>query len=134
MLSNLEGGFISSIFLREKRDKQHRLILNLKKFNKFAAYRHFKMDTLSTVLSMVRENCYMSSIDLCNAYYSVPVALSDQKYLIFCFEGQLYKYVCLPNGLSSTPRIFTKLLKPVYSALRKQGHQIMGYLAGRRYV
>ena len=43
----------------------------------------------------------MSSIDLCDAYYSVPVALSDQKYLVFCFEGQLYKYVCLPNGLSS---------------------------------
>ena len=70
----------------------------------------------------------MSSTDLCDAYYSVPVALSDQKYLVFCFEGQLYKYVCLPNGLSSAPKIFTKLLKHVYSVLRKQGHQIMGYL------
>ena len=45
-IKNLEGGFISSVFLREKKDKQHRLTLNLKKFNKFVAYRHFKMDTL----------------------------------------------------------------------------------------
>ena len=86
------------------------------------------MDTHSTALSMVWENCYKSSIHLCDAYYSVLVALSDQKYLVFCFEGQLYKYVCLSNGLSSASRIFTKLLNPVYSALRKQGHQIMGYL------
>ena len=70
----------------------------------------------------------MASIDLSDAYYSVPVALTDQKYLLFKFEAQLYKFVCLPNGLSSAPRIFTKLLKPVFSALHKQGHQIMGYL------
>ena len=58
----------------------------------------------------------------------ILTVFSDQKYLVFYFEGQLYKYECLPNGLSFAPRIFTKLLKPVYSALRKQGHQIMGYL------
>ena len=34
----------------------------------------------------------------------------------------------MPNGLSPAPRIFTKLLKPVLSTLRKKGHQIMNYL------
>ena len=91
------------------------------------------MDNLNAALGMVRQNCYMASIDLADAYYTVPVALSDQKYMVFNFEGQLYKYVCLPNGLSSAPpppppRIFTRLMKPVFSALRKKGHQIMGYL------
>ena len=57
------------------------------------------MDTLSTALSMVRENCYMSSIDLCGAYYSDPLALSDQKYLVFCFEGQDY----LPHHEKNLP-------------------------------
>ena len=86
------------------------------------------MDNLNAALGMIRQNCYMASIDLADTYYTVPVTLSDQKYLVFNFEGQLYKYVCLPNGLSSAPHIFTKLTKPVFSALRKQGHQIMGYL------
>ena len=63
----------------------------------------------------------MASIDLKDAYYSVPIALSDQKYLFFQFEGVRYKYACMTNGLSSTLRIFTKLLKPVLSTLRKQG-------------
>ena len=86
------------------------------------------MDNLSTVLNMVRQDSYMASIDLADACYTVPVLCMNQKYLLFQFEGNLYKYTCLPNCLSSAPRIFTKILKPVFSALRKEGHQIMGYL------
>ena len=83
------------------------------------------MDSLKLI---VRKDCYMSSTDLRNAYYSVPVAICDQKYLMFQFAGQLYKFVCLPNGLTSAPRLFTKLLKPIFAVLHKEGHDIMGYL------
>ena len=34
----------------------------------------------------------------------------------------------MPNGLSSAPRCFTKLLKPVYSTLRQYGHINVGYI------
>ena len=93
-----EAASISSIFLRERKKT---IILNLKNFNRYVKYPHFKMDNLNAALGMVRQNCYMASIDLADTYYTVPVALSDQKYLVFNFEGQLYKYVCLPNRLSS---------------------------------
>ena len=85
-------------------------------------YRHFKMDNLKTVINMVRRDCYIAIIDLTDAYCTVPVLLLDQKYLLIQFEGQLYKCICLPNDLTSACRIFTKLLKPVFSALRKQSH------------
>ena len=32
------------------------------------------------------------------------------------------EFIALPNGLSSVPRIYTKVPKPLYSKLRKQGH------------
>ena len=38
------------------------------------------MDNLKTALTMVRKNCFMASIDLSDAYYSVPLTVSDQKY------------------------------------------------------
>jgi len=44
------------------------------------------------------------------------------------FNGTLYQYTYLPNGLSSAPRIFTKLLKPVYSTLHNKGHLSSGYI------
>ena len=90
-------------------------------------HRHFKIDTLNTALGTVRKDCYMASVSLTDAYYSVLVATVEQKYLMFQFEGIRYKYVCLPNGLSPVPRIFTKLMKPLFS-LTKKGHQVMNYL------
>ena len=77
---------------------------------------------------MVRQDYYMASLDLADTYYTVPALCMDQNYLLFQFVGNFYKYTCLPNGLSSAPRIFTKILKPVFSALSKEGHQIKAYL------
>ena len=50
------------------------------------------MVALSYALDMMRQGCYMASIDLTDAYYSVPIALSNQKYRLFQFEGVRYKY------------------------------------------
>ena len=91
-------------------------------------HHHFKMDTLDTVTKIIKPGCYMASVDLKDAYYTVPIHKDYQKFLKFEFKGCLYKYTCLPNGLSSAPRIFTKMLKPVYSTLHNQGHIGMGYI------
>ena len=120
--------FISRIFLRPKKDGTSRLILNLKSFNKNVEYHHFKMDTLHSILKLVRKNCWMASVDLKDAYYSCPVALRHQKYLKFSWKNQLYKYVCFPNGLACCPRKFTKLMKPALSTLRKKGHISAAYI------
>ena len=70
----------------------------------------------------------MASIDIKDAYYSVPIAETDQKYLKFEWQGVLYKFTCFPNGLALCLRKFTKLLKPVYCYLRKKGHISSGYI------
>ena len=70
----------------------------------------------------------MASIDLMDAYYSVPIDDKHQKYLKFIWNGTLYKFTCLAQGLSSAPRLFTKILKPVFSQLQEKGHISSGYL------
>lgn len=42
--------------------------------------------------------------------------------------GCLFQFTCLANGLSPAPRIYTKLLKPVFSTLRKIGHSNVPYI------
>ena len=78
------------------------------------------MDTFNVALGMVRKNCQMASVDLIDAYYSLPVATVDQKYLTLQFEGIQYKYVGLPNDFSPVPTVSTKLMKPVLSSQRKK--------------
>ena len=53
-VKNQGPGYISSIFLTDKKNNKHRLILNLKKINKHVTYKHFKVDTLSHTLDMMR--------------------------------------------------------------------------------
>ena len=112
---------ISTIFLTPQKDGLFTLILNLKKFNAFVYYQHFKMESLKHVVAMMKPGCFMACLDICDAYYSVPICIAHQKYLKFQFNGQLFQFTCMPNGLACAPRLFTKLLKPVYSSLRKQG-------------
>ena len=121
-----EGEIISPIFLRNKPDGTFRLILNLKEANKHIDSIHLKMETINSILKLVRPNCYMASVDIKDAYCSIPVSEHDQKYLKFMFDGQLYAFTCLPNGLCSEPRKFTKLLKALLTTLREAGHILGG--------
>lgn len=122
------GDFVSNVFLREKKDGTHRMILNLKALNEDLKYQKFKMECLSSALDLITQGCYMASIDLKDAYYSVPIAPQYRRYLKFTFENKFYCFTCLPNGLSPAPRIFTKLLKPIFSSLRKVGHVSTVYI------
>ena len=122
------GEYISTIFVRKKKSGKYRMILNLKGLNQHIEKHHFKMDTLWSAVRLMTPNCFMASIDLTDAYYVVPIAEEHRKYLRFYWQGCLYQYTCMPNGLSSAPRCFTKLLKPVYSTLRQSGHINVGYI------
>ena len=70
----------------------------------------------------------VGSVDLKDAYHSIPVNKFDRKYLQFYWNDHLYKYTCLPNGLTTAPRIFTKILKVLFSRLRKRGHTNVSYI------
>ena len=126
--SHEQGEFISPIFLRSKKDGSFRMVLNLKQLNKFVVYQHFKMDTVWSAVSMMKPNCFMASIDLKDAYYSVPICEEQRKFLKFSWKGKLYKFTCFPNGLALCPRKFTKLMKPAYGYLRQQGHLSVSYI------
>ena len=128
LANHVPDSFISNVFIRPKKDGTFRMILNLKPRNEFVDYHHFKMDTFRTALKLIRPVCFMASVDLKDAYYSIPIAEQDRKFFMFQWKGEYYQFTCLPNGLSSAPRIFTKILKPVYAHLRSIGRTCMGIL------
>ena len=68
-VTEIEQEFLSSIFLRKKKDNGRILIFNLKNLNKHVVYRYFTMDTLITTLGFEGKVCIMASIDLTDGYY-----------------------------------------------------------------
>ena len=79
------------------------------------------MEIVHLVADLIQSHCYMTSIDLKDAYYSVKISEEDSKYLKF-YAGKFFlKYLVLPNGLSSGPRKLTKLTKPPIACSRIEG-------------
>lgn len=70
----------------------------------------------------------MTSVDLHDAYYSIRIAEQHQKLLKFVWNDQIFQFVGMPNGLTSAPRTFTKLLTPVFPHLRSLGHACFPYI------
>ncbi|WAR19957.1 YG31B-like protein [Mya arenaria] len=120
--------YISPIFVIPKRSGEYRMILNLKNLNKYVEYHHFKMDTFESALKLVKTNMFFASTDIRHGYYSLPIAVEDQVKLRFIHLGKIYQYRALPNGISSAPKQFTKMMKPVYASLRMMGHKNSGYI------
>ena len=73
------------------------------------------------ICCLLRRGHFMTCIDLTDAYLSVNVQKSSQKYLCFQWRHRCYVFLGLPFGLNTAPRLFTKLLKPVAAYLRKRG-------------
>lgn len=86
------------------------------------------MEDIRTVTRLVTKNCFMCTIDLKDAYFFVRVNTNSRKYLRFVFENILYEFICLPFGLCSALYMFTTLMKPIISALRKMNVIIYIYL------
>lgn len=120
--------FISTIFLVEKKTGGHRPVINLKYLNLFMDRIKFKMEGLLSVLNLIQPGDFLTSIDLKDAYFSVPVRQQDRKYLRFIWQGQRYQFTCLPFGLRTAPRVFTKVTKPVISEARERGIRTVIYI------
>ena len=76
------------------------------------------MESIPNVLNVIKKDAFMASIDLKDAFYSVPVVAHHQKYLS----------TYMPNGYGPAMRIFTKITKVPFSALRIQGHTSVAYV------
>ena len=95
------------------------------------------MESVNNVLNIMRPNVYMISIDLKDAFFSVPIHSTHQKYFKFTFDD-LFQFTCMPNGYGPAIRFFTKISKASFGHLRSLGHNSVvyvddSYLQGETY-
>lgn len=84
-----EDDYFSPVFPRINKDGSARLLLNLSSLNEHVQHQHFKMESFKDVRYMVTRGCWMASVDLKSAFYSIPVHPKHQKYLKKILEETL---------------------------------------------
>ena len=105
-----------------------RPFINLKGLNSFVKTEHFKMEGLHVLPDLIQQGDWMIKLDLKDAYLQLPIHKEYQCLLQFYWEQKTYQFVCLPFGLTSALRVFTKIMKPVVGKLRQMGIRLIVYL------
>lgn len=118
----------SPLFLVQKKNGTWRPVIDLTHLNRFIRKEKFKMESLLTIQQSVHLGDWLVSIDLKDAYFHVPVAADFQKFLRFAVGDQHLQFTCLPFGLTTSPRVFSKVLLAVVALLRVKGVRLHHYL------
>ena len=63
-----------------------------------------------------------------DAFLHVPIHPSHYKFLLFAIGDEVYKFVVLPFGLTSAPRVFTKMVAPVAEWLHARETSMFPYI------
>ena len=103
-------------------------MVDMRDLNSFINPVRFNMEHLSHLPSILRRRDFLCKIDLKDAYQTIPIAKKLRIYLWFLWKGRLHQFICLPSGLRSSPKIFTRALKPLLVYLRALGVRLLVYL------
>ena len=120
--------WVSPVFGRPKGQGKYRLILDVSILNKFVRVDHFKMEGIATAVSLASPGCFMGKLDLSNAYFHIGVAREAQPFLGFQWRGRVWRWMALPFGIATAPRIFSKLMKHALKTARQLGVALVVYL------
>lgn len=120
--------FVSRVFTVKKANGKDRMIIDLSSLNDHVNKISFRMEGIESLKHLIAPNDFMISIDLSDAFFSIPLHESSKKYVTFEFNKSRYQFNVLPFGLSSSPRIFCKMLRPAIIHLRSMGIKVSSYM------
>ncbi|CAJ0923458.1 unnamed protein product [Ranitomeya imitator] len=121
-------GFYSNLFVVPKKDGTVRPILDLKLLNRCVRVRHFRMESLRSVISSMERGEFLASIDIKDAYLHIPIFPPHQRFLRFAIREDHFQFTALPFGLATAPRVFTKVMAAVMAILHSRGVVVLPYL------
>ena len=122
------SGFYGRLFVVPKASGGWRPVLDLSSLNTFLVYKHFKMETASSIREAIRPEDWAISLDLRDAYFHILIHETDRKFLRFSWKGEVYQFRALPFGLAPAPWLFTRVTKELCLVARRQGIRLHVYL------
>ena len=125
-------GFYSRLFLVPKPMKQSRPVIVLSMLNNHLHVPSFKVETAESIRKSIRKGEWVTSIDLTDAYFHVPIHPQSQKYLRFQTQKKgIFQFRALPFGVATAPLEFTHCErgKTRSSSQEPQNPSISGRLA-----
>jgi hypothetical protein len=119
---------ISPIGVVPKKNGKMRMIVDMREINKYINSPKFTMEDIRKLQPLLQPGDYMTSIDLKDGFYHIPIHPSFHQYLGMEWKGRTFQWTHLMFGMSASPYIFTKTLREIINLMRKEGLRVNIYM------
>ncbi|KMQ86252.1 reverse ribonuclease integrase, partial [Lasius niger] len=115
----LKGGIIEPSFsewsnpvvMVKKPNGKYRFCLDFRKVNEVSKKDAYPLPNMSAILDKLRAAQYISTLDLSQAYFQIPLAKDSREITAFSVPDKgLYHFTRMPYGLTGAPATFQRLL------------------------
>ena len=107
--------FASPIVLLRKKSGALRMVIDYRKVNARTVKDGYSIPKVEDLLLTLNGSRYYCQMDLCKAYYQVPMSDRARKYSAFITPFGLFEWDRLSQGLANAPACFQRLMETVFS-------------------
>uniref|UniRef100_A0AC35GGH6 Reverse transcriptase domain-containing protein n=1 Tax=Panagrolaimus sp. PS1159 TaxID=55785 RepID=A0AC35GGH6_9BILA len=107
----------SPVVLVLKKDGTIRMCVDYRKLNAVTKKDAYPLPNQDALLMSLRGKKYFTALDLASGYYQIPMADKDKEKTAFSALGELFQFVVLPFGLSTSPACFNRMMQEVFGDL-----------------
>ena len=108
--------YCSPVVLIKKPDgKSYRLCIDFRDLNDVTTFDAEPMPTVDQDLHKFSGAKYFSELDLCKAYFQIPLDVESRKFTAFQTNKGLMQFVRMPFGLSTACASYVRLMRKVFN-------------------
>ena len=117
VIEPLNSAWSSPVVMHLKPDGTRRACIDFRKINKLTKKDAYPLPNMNEILSKLRNARYISTLDLSQAYFQVPLDGNSKEYTAFTIPGRgLYQFMRLPYGLSNSRATFQRLIDGIITS------------------
>ena len=107
----------SPILLADKKNGKIRFCIDFRALNKVTKKDSYLLPKMDEILAVLGNASYFSTIDLTDAFWSIPIHLDDIEKTAFTSKYGLWEFLSIPFGLCNTPPTQQRFIEVVLNGL-----------------
>jgi len=113
-IEHSKSPYSSPIVMVKKKTSKWRLCVDFRQINAKSVKDTYPMPPINYILDQLREARYITSLDLKDGYWQIPLEESSRQYTAFTVPGKgLFQWRVMPFGLHSASATFQRVLDQV---------------------
>ena len=113
-----KSGWAAPIVIVRKKDGTIRLCVDYRRLNSVTRVDAYLMPRIDDLIDRLGQAAYISTLDLTNGYWQVPVAAKDRPKTAFTTPFGLYQFTRMPFGLQDAPATFQRIMDRLVDGLQ----------------